>query len=87
MGTKTCFPYHQHALHLPCEKRIPKHGDENLNHNSPYNIKVESREKRIPKHGDENTIPISTLKKDTPCEKRIPKHGDENFLILFPSFL
>ena len=36
-----------------CEKRIPKHGDENKVYPCFLNVLL-SCEKRIPKHGDEN---------------------------------
>ena len=53
MGTKTpCIPFFIKFTH-DCEKRIPKHGDENVNIVAPSRVPTLS-EKRIPKHGDEN---------------------------------
>ena len=80
MGTKTAVNWIIFAENAhDCEKRIPKHGDENTSNAIHALINETNGEKRIPKHGDENTSnAIHALINETNSEKRIPKHGDEN---------
>ena len=55
MGTKTLEMYNLYSMILTCEKRIPKHGDENYRVCLLYcSSNTVTSEKRIPKHGDEN---------------------------------
>ena len=56
MGTKTGFLVPCFDLFTSCEKRIPKHGDENNVGLSSSVQREPPSEKRIPKHGDENII-------------------------------
>ena len=73
MGTKTTSAHLNPHTPLGCEKRIPKHGDENLARSSiPVNSSDPS-EKRIPKHGDENMMAsncffssATSVKKESP---------------------
>ena len=55
MGTKTTRAYMCPPPSYSCEKRIPKHGDENQLVQDTL-ITSFSGEKRIPKHGDENNF-------------------------------
>ena len=55
------------------EKRIPKHGDENMHGVYAIRLWNDNSEKRIPKHGDENaslktlnTWEIPRVKKESP---------------------
>ena len=69
------------VVSLPGEKRIPKHGDENVSGRNLRIISLLLSEKRIPKHGDENLVLFSAMIGSfLSREKRIPKHGDENEL-------
>ena len=68
MWGSPCHP----AMERRCEKRIPKHRDENDLSMLPMNPDFSS-EKRIPKHGDENMlvhdkekISFSVVKKESP---------------------
>ena len=80
MGTKT-FPIKLVLFSIVyCEKRIPKHGDEN-----PIMIPLKMRrqlsvKKESPNMGTKtcNAVVNEPFLPTHSSEKRIPKHGDEN---------
>ena len=62
MGTKTASaPARIHTQTHHCEKRIPKHGDENLASLTLITMTVPGCEKRIPKHGDEGKTCVTLI--------------------------
>ena len=70
-----------------CEKRIPKHGDENGLQGFYGNVEVIRGEKRIPKHGDENKGAIGPFQGcDALVKKESPNMRTRKFKILFLLF-
>ena len=72
----------KYSIINPGEKRILKHGDENLVFVELFLGLCEGSEKRIPKHGDENNtkFPVSIGNEDD-VKKESPNMGTKGRLV------